>query len=77
MELSYSVKKKPLQLNKSKTHSNKLSETTPENDKWNGRKRLGLNRVLLYQLDPDIRRLVRKLERLHLTILKRETIRGI
>ena len=31
----------------------------------------------LYQLDPDIARLVRRLEYLHLKTLKKETIHGI
>ena len=55
-----------------KTHCHKRSNTTTEDNQRNGRKRLANIGFFLYQLDPEERRLVRRLELLHLKNLKKK-----
>ena len=54
-----------------RTHWNKRSNTTPEDDQQNESAWANIG-FFLYQLDPNVRRLVRRLERLHLKILKKK-----
>ena len=65
-------KYKPLQISINKSHNKKQSNTTPEDDLRNGRKCLAYLGYFLHQLEPDIRRLVRRRERLHSKIKKKK-----
>ena len=55
-----------------KTLSNKQSNTIPEDDKWNGQKLLGSIEYFLHHLNPDIRKITRRLKHFHLKILKKK-----